>query len=76
MIQALGHEGRELERFAAESENYYRTQLRGIRYWAAFFPSMSIVVSSSWQSRNCCKISLLILQGEIEEGVRCSKCEL
>jgi ABC-type multidrug transport system fused ATPase/permease subunit len=45
VIQAFGQEARELERFAAESDNYYRTQLRGIRYWSVFFPSMSFVAS-------------------------------
>jgi ATP-binding cassette subfamily B protein len=32
VIQAFGQEERDLKRFAVESENYYRTQLHGIRY--------------------------------------------
>jgi len=45
VIQAFGQEERELERFAAESENYYRARVEGIRYWATFFPAMRFVAS-------------------------------
>ncbi|MBC8447299.1 MAG: ABC transporter ATP-binding protein [Chloroflexi bacterium] len=45
VIQAFGQEERELERFAAESENYYRERVRGIRYWSTFFPAMRFVAS-------------------------------
>ena len=45
VIQAFGQEERELERFAAESEGYYRERVRGIRYWATFFPAMRFVAS-------------------------------
>ena len=45
VIQAFAQEDRELERFAAESENYYRARVRGIRYWATFFPAMRFVAS-------------------------------
>ncbi len=45
VIQAFGQEKRELDRFAADSENYYRARVRGIRYWSTFFPSMSFVAS-------------------------------
>jgi subfamily B ATP-binding cassette protein MsbA len=40
VIQAFAQEERELERFAYESENYYRARVRGIRYWTTFFPAM------------------------------------
>lgn len=43
VIQAFGQEERELQRFAAESENYYTAQVRGIRYWSTFFPLMGFV---------------------------------
>jgi len=45
VIQAFGQEERELERFAAESENYYRARVQGIRYWSTFFPAMRFVAS-------------------------------
>ena len=45
VIQAFAQEDRELERFAAESENYYRARVRGFRYWATFFPAMRFVAS-------------------------------
>ena len=45
VIQAFGQEERELERFAAESESYYRERVRGIRYWSTFFPAMRFVAS-------------------------------
>ncbi|MDH7487687.1 MAG: ABC transporter ATP-binding protein [Anaerolineae bacterium] len=45
VIQAFGQEERELERFAAESESYYRERVRGIRYWATFFPAMRFVAA-------------------------------
>ncbi len=45
VIQAFAQEDRELERFAIESENYYRARVQGIRYWSTFFPSMGFVAS-------------------------------
>jgi len=45
VIQAFGQEERELERFAADSENYYRARVQGIRYWSTFFPAMRFVAS-------------------------------
>jgi len=45
VIQAFVQEERELARFAAESENYYRARVEGIRYWATFFPAMRFVAS-------------------------------
>jgi ABC-type multidrug transport system fused ATPase/permease subunit len=43
VIQAFGQEERALQRFAAESQNYYRAQVRGIRYWSTFFPAIRFV---------------------------------
>ena len=45
VIQAFGGEERELERFADESERYLQARVRGIRYWATFFPSMRFMAS-------------------------------
>ncbi|MGD1994006.1 MAG: ABC transporter ATP-binding protein [Anaerolineae bacterium] len=45
VIQAFVQEDRELERFAHESENYYQARVRGIRYWATFFPGLGFVAS-------------------------------
>ena len=45
VIQAFGQEERELERFAVESENYYRARVQGIRYWSTFFPAMGFVAA-------------------------------
>ena len=45
VIQAFGQEERQLVRFGAESESYYRAQVSGIRYWSSFFPAMSFVAS-------------------------------
>ena len=45
VIQAFGQEDRELERFTAESENYYQARVQGIRYWSTFFPAMGFVAS-------------------------------
>ena len=43
VIQAFVQESRELEEFSKESENYYDAVVRGIRYWATFFPSMNFL---------------------------------
>jgi ABC-type multidrug transport system fused ATPase/permease subunit len=43
VIQAFGQEHRELERFSVESENYYRAQVRGIRYWSTLLPAITFV---------------------------------
>jgi len=45
VVQAFVQEERELERFAAESENYYRARVESIRYWATFFPAMRFVAA-------------------------------
>ncbi len=45
VIQAFVQEEQELARFAADSENYYRARVEGIRYWATFFPAMRFVAS-------------------------------
>ncbi|MBN1179875.1 MAG: ABC transporter ATP-binding protein [Anaerolineae bacterium] len=45
VIQAFGQEERELQRFRTESENYYQARVRGIRYWATFFPGMGFLAS-------------------------------
>ena len=45
VIQAFGQEELELDRFATESENYYLARVRGVRYWATFFPAMAFVAS-------------------------------
>ena len=45
VIQAFGQEDRELERFAAESENYYQARVQGFRYWSTVFPAMRFVAS-------------------------------
>jgi ABC-type multidrug transport system fused ATPase/permease subunit len=45
VIQAFGREAQELERFTHESERYYATRVRGIRYWASFFPAMYFMAS-------------------------------
>jgi ABC-type multidrug transport system fused ATPase/permease subunit len=45
VIQAFGQEELELKRFSVESENYYRARVRGVGYWATFFPAMGFVAS-------------------------------
>jgi ABC-type multidrug transport system fused ATPase/permease subunit len=45
VIQAFGQENRALERFAVESEGYFKARVQGIRYWATFFPAMSFVAA-------------------------------
>jgi ABC-type multidrug transport system fused ATPase/permease subunit len=45
VIQAFVQEERELQRFAAQSEHYYRARVQGIRYWATFFPAMRFVAA-------------------------------
>lgn len=45
VIQAFGQEEAQLERFAAESEGYYRARVRAIRTWASFFPAFRFVAS-------------------------------
>jgi ABC-type multidrug transport system fused ATPase/permease subunit len=45
VIQAFAQEDRALERFATDSENYYRARVQGLRYWATFFPAMRFVAS-------------------------------
>jgi ABC-type multidrug transport system fused ATPase/permease subunit len=45
VIQAFARENLEQERFAVESENYYRARVRGIRYWSTFFPAIRFLGS-------------------------------
>jgi ABC-type multidrug transport system fused ATPase/permease subunit len=45
VIQAFAREKLEQERFAAESENYYRARVKGIRYWSTFFPAIRFLGS-------------------------------
>ncbi len=45
VIQAFAQEEQALHRFTAESENYYRARVQGIRYWSTFFPAMRFVAS-------------------------------
>jgi len=45
VIQAFGQEEQALQRFANESEEYYRARVKGIWYWSTFFPAMSFLAS-------------------------------
>ncbi len=45
VIQAFARENLEHERFATESENYYRARVKGIRYWSTFFPAIRFLGS-------------------------------
>lgn len=45
VIQAFGQEQHELDRFTQRSTRYYEERVRGIRYWATFFPAMGFVAS-------------------------------
>ena len=45
VIQAFGREDAMLERFTTESQRYYTTRVRGIRYWSSFFPAMHFIAS-------------------------------
>jgi ABC-type multidrug transport system fused ATPase/permease subunit len=45
VVQAFVQEDQELARFSAESESYYQARVKGIRYWATFFPAMRFVAS-------------------------------
>ncbi len=45
VIQAFARENLEDERFASESENYYRARVKGIRYWSTFFPAIRFLGS-------------------------------
>ena len=40
VIQAFAREEMERQRFATESERYYRARVKGIRYWSVFFPAI------------------------------------
>ncbi|MDX2501451.1 MAG: ABC transporter ATP-binding protein [Deltaproteobacteria bacterium] len=40
VIQAFAREEMEHQRFATESERYYRARVKGIRYWSVFFPAI------------------------------------
>jgi len=45
VVQAFGQEDRQLARFTAESESYYRARVEGIRAWMLFFPAMRFLSS-------------------------------
>ncbi len=45
VIQAFGREEQALERFASDSEGYYRARVRGIRYWSTFFPAIGFIAA-------------------------------
>jgi subfamily B ATP-binding cassette protein MsbA len=45
VIQAFGQERHELDRFTQRSTRYYEERVKGIRYWATFFPAMGFVAS-------------------------------
>lgn len=45
VIQAFAQEDDELTRFRAESENYYRARVEGIRYWSTYFPAFRFVAA-------------------------------
>ncbi|MCR4406740.1 MAG: ABC transporter ATP-binding protein/permease [Anaerolineae bacterium] len=67
VIQSFGQEERELERFASESENYYRARVQGIRYWSTFFPAMGFVASMG--SVIVLAVgALMVLRGELSLG--------
>ena len=42
VIQAFGQQERELDRFAGDSQEYYRAQVRGIRLGSSFFPLIGL----------------------------------
>jgi len=45
VIQAFGQEDQALDRFAMESERYYRARVQGIKHWSTWFPAMSFIGS-------------------------------
>jgi ABC-type multidrug transport system fused ATPase/permease subunit len=45
VIQAFARENLEHDRFASQSENYYRARVKGIRYWSTFFPAIRFLAS-------------------------------
>jgi ABC-type multidrug transport system fused ATPase/permease subunit len=45
VIQAFGQERAALDRFAEQSEAYYRARVQSIRAWSTFFPSLRFVAS-------------------------------
>jgi len=45
VIQAFAQEDAALDRFATESESYYRARVRAIRTWSSFFPAFRFVAS-------------------------------
>ncbi|MEN8243402.1 MAG: ABC transporter ATP-binding protein [Thermodesulfobacteriota bacterium] len=45
VIKAFAREDLERERFAKESEEYYRARVKGIRYWSVFFPGIRFLGS-------------------------------
>ena len=45
VIQAFGQERHELDRFTQRSTRYYEERVKGIRYWATFFPAIRFVAS-------------------------------
>jgi subfamily B ATP-binding cassette protein MsbA len=45
VIQAFGQERAALDRFAEESQAYYRARLQSIRVWSTFFPAIRFAAS-------------------------------
>jgi ABC-type multidrug transport system fused ATPase/permease subunit len=45
VVKAFGREKYELGRFAKRSWEYYRANVRGIRWWASFFPALTFLTS-------------------------------
>ena len=45
VIQAFAREEMERQRFATESERYYRARVKGIRYWSVFFPAIRFLAA-------------------------------
>jgi len=45
VIQAFGAEDQALDKFATESNGYFKARVQGIRYWSTYFPAMGFVAS-------------------------------
>jgi len=45
VIQAFGQERAALERFAEDSQAYYRARVQGIRAWSTFFPAIRFMAA-------------------------------
>jgi ABC-type multidrug transport system fused ATPase/permease subunit len=67
VVQAFVQEDRELERFATESERYYRARVQGMRYWTTFFPSMRFVAQMGTVIVLAAG-SVMVVRGELSLG--------